>query len=366
MALFIQKPIFWNTKSYIRPSGARATSGFPKVRGYGHEEWNNSPLLQWTHKGQRFRVFHTEEVGSAPLAENSGQTFVFMMASHDRVQQLVGVAANAIGMMDGRYKGQRLALCKQLGLDKLWSDAWAVPNVRAKHDDSVTEFKSHWKKDLHWVPNWICRDDYYLWLSEPVTLDPTSIVGKGRFLGMYGSYTNLDLATAQQLMHAIPVAQRSERWVRIMDAMQSSLDGPVPSEEVDPENEPVTEILTRVNARRGQGQFRDDVMAIWKNACAVTGLDLSCALRASHVKPWSKAKARERHDAHNGLILSANLDALFDRGLISFADDGTMLISSQISPAQRHYFGIPASLRRAPSSLLQRYLAHHRTKEFIP
>lgn len=366
MALFLQKPIFWNSNSYIRPSGAKATSGFPKERGYGHEEWNNSPLLRWTHKGQHYRVFHTEPVGTAPLAENIGQTFVFMMSSHDRLQQLVGVAANAIGMMDDKYKGQRLAICKQLDIDKLWSDAWRVPSVREKHGDSVASFKSHWKTDLHWIPNWICPDDQYLWLTEPVTLDPVALIGKERFLGMFGSYTSLDLATALRLMNAIPRAQRSGQWRRITDAMQSAPDGIVTTAEADSDEDPITDILTRVNARRGQGQFRDSVMAIWNNACAVTGLDLSSALKASHVKPWSKATGRERLDGHNGIILSANLDALFDCGLISFADDGAMLLSSQLSEQHRTYFGIPASLRQTPSADLQRYLSHHRSEEFLP
>lgn len=366
MALFLQKPIFWNSNAYIRPSGASATSGFPKTRGYGHEEWNNSPLLQWSRKGQRFRVFHTEAVGTAPLEENIGQTFVFMMSSHDRVQQLVGVAANAIGMMDDKYKDQRLAITKQLGIGELWLEAWNVPSVRSKHQNSVASFKSHWESDLHWIPNWICPEDYYLWLEEPVTLNPAVIVGRARFLGMFGSYTNLDLTTALRLMHAIPNAQRSEKWTRIVDAIQSAPEQFVSTLEAGDESDPITDVLTRVNARRGQGQFRDSLMAIWSRACAVTGLDLSAALKASHVKPWAKSTAREKLDCHNGLLLAANLDALFDSGLISFESDGTMLVSSRLSADHRAYFGIPAQLRHAPSANLQRYLQHHRNEEFLP
>lgn len=60
MALFIQKPVFWNTKGYQRPSGVIATSGYPQQTGYGHEEWNNSPkILLTTSTGQSYRVFNT-------------------------------------------------------------------------------------------------------------------------------------------------------------------------------------------------------------------------------------------------------------------------------------------------------------------
>ena len=36
-------------------------------------------------------------------------------------------------------------------------------------------------------------------------------------------------------------------------------------------------------------------------------------------------RASQRLDVHNGLLLSALWDAAFDRGLISFADEGTIL-----------------------------------------
>ncbi|WP_193394578.1 hypothetical protein [Burkholderia plantarii] len=53
-----------------------------------------------TEGKDRYRVFHTEGLGAAPLDENAGQTFVFMTVSHDGIQQLVGIAGNAIGLSD--------------------------------------------------------------------------------------------------------------------------------------------------------------------------------------------------------------------------------------------------------------------------
>lgn len=81
-----------------------------------------------------------------------------------------------------------------------------------------------------------------------------------------------------------------------------------------------------IDARIGQGQFRRDLLEYWEQ-CAVTGLDEPLLLRASHVKPWARSDNRERLDPYNGLLLSANLDAAFDAGLISFRDDGRILIS---------------------------------------
>ena len=55
-------------------------------------------------------------------------------------------------------------------------------------------------------------------------------------------------------------------------------------------------------------------------------------LRASHIKPWSQCKTSyERLDKYNGILLSANLDAAFDSGLISFDSSGHMMFSSKLT-----------------------------------
>src|SRR5690606_20719882 len=41
-----------------------------------------------------------------------------------------------------------------------------------------------------------------------------------------------------------------------------------------------------IQARLGQGQFRERVLAQSDGRCAVTGCGVGEAIRASHVKPW--------------------------------------------------------------------------------
>ena len=115
-----------------------------------------------------------------------------------------------------------------------------------------------------------------------------------------------------------------------------------------------------IDARLGQGQFRADVGKRWNNVCAVTGCGISAVLRASHVKPWSRCNNRERLDPANGFLLAAHIDALFDQGLISFANDGTMLISERISPQECKRLRLPVRLRRKPTNAERRFLAYHR------
>jgi len=47
--------------------------------------------------------------------------------------------------------------------------------------------------------------------------------------------------------------------------------------------------------------------------------------------PWPDCSDEQRLDVHNGLLLSVLWDAAFDCGLVSFADDGTVLASPELS-----------------------------------
>ena len=106
-------------------------------------------------------------------------------------------------------------------------------------------------------------------------------------------------------------------------------------------------------------------MRRWDGACAVTGCGVAAVLRASHCKPWRKANNSERLDSNNGLILSANLDALFDVGLIGFEDDGAMIVADVLTPVERKGLAIPASLTRKPGAKLRTYLQFHRDHVFL-
>jgi putative restriction endonuclease len=88
---------------------------------------------------------------------------------------------------------------------------------------------------------------------------------------------------------------------------------------------PETQRLQLTKARIGQGLFRKQVMLV-DPRCRVTGVDDARLLIASHIKPWRDASNAERINGHNGIMLSPHVDALFDERLISFEDDGQMLV----------------------------------------
>lgn len=102
-----------------------------------------------------------------------------------------------------------------------------------------------------------------------------------------------------------------------------------------------TETEETVKQRVGQDVYREALMNYWKGACAVTDCAVVEVLRASHAKPWKDcSSAEERLDVYNGFLLSANLDALFDKGLITFDDDGKIMLSSQLNEQQMKRIGI--------------------------
>jgi putative restriction endonuclease len=89
--------------------------------------------------------------------------------------------------------------------------------------------------------------------------------------------------------------------------------------ELEPAAAKNTEVQRLVRQRVGQQAFRHAMLDYWGGACAVTGVAVPQALRASHAKAWALcATDAERLDVYNGFLLSANLDALFDANLATF------------------------------------------------
>lgn len=117
-----------------------------------------------------------------------------------------------------------------------------------------------------------------------------------------------------------------------------------------------------MDARLGQGRYRTELERRWDSRCAVTDCGVREVLRASDVKAWRPSDDRERLDPANEHLLAADLDALFDRGLASFTNDGKMLLSDRLSPTDRAGLRVPRPLRRPLTVDKVPYMAHHRRR----
>lgn len=118
--------------------------------------------------------------------------------------------------------------------------------------------------------------------------------------------------------------------------------------------------------RKNHHRFRDPVWRHWEGRCAVVDQDCDGLLVASHIHPWARSTPKEKTDPDNGLLLCSPLDTLFDRGWVSFSDEGQMLVKPELSALTRQAFGLRDSLRIARTHKLndkmKAYLARHRER----
>lgn len=82
--------------------------------------------------------------------------------------------------------------------------------------------------------------------------------------------------------------------------------------------------------RKGRKKFRENLLALWENKCALCDIELPDLLLASPSKPWKDSTHQERIDPYNGVLLCCNHDALYSKGYIAFDGGGRLHISSSI------------------------------------
>ena len=120
-----------------------------------------------------------------------------------------------------------------------------------------------------------------------------------------------------------------------------------------------TERQGLVISRVGQGYYRQELIKKFNCRCAVTSIDREEILIASHIVPWRLSTDEERLDVDNGILLSPLYDALFDKHLISFNDDGEILIANSIKDDNLKT-NIRLNAKIIVTEGMKKYLYHHR------
>ena len=132
-----------------------------------------------------------------------------------------------------------------------------------------------------------------------------------------------------------------------------------------PESDDETTRRALIEARRGQGKFREGCLEVWESRCCVTGFALVTTLVASHIKPWRVSTNTERLDRFNGLLLSPSYNALFDAGFVTFQEEGSVLFSVGLCPLNPGVIGVSRSACIHGLTAQHRtYLTYHREKVF--
>jgi len=191
---------------------------------------------------------------------------------------------------------------------------------------------------------------YLTTLPEPLAMVLVTLIGTEARDIVQGNYVN-------DYINNEPVANEQLRW-------ENHLEQTINNDTAITE----TERETIVIARRGQGTFKTNVRR-FENKCRITGVNKIEHLIASHCKPWRDCEThQERLDGENGLLLTPSIDHLFDRGLISFEDNGELLISNVAHKESLRKMGLPVDEHFNTGTFSEgqkAYLEYHREYLFL-
>jgi hypothetical protein len=123
-----------------------------------------------------------------------------------------------------------------------------------------------------------------------------------------------------------------------------------------------TERQGLVTSRVGQGFYRQQIIEKWGGKCPISGINILSILISSHIVPWSESNDEERLDVENGILLSPLYDSLFDKHLISFDDDGRLLVSSKINLGNIEKLGLLKDIKITLSEGMIKYIWKHQEK----
>jgi hypothetical protein len=117
-------------------------------------------------------------------------------------------------------------------------------------------------------------------------------------------------------------------------------------------------ILRSIMLRRGQRQFREQLLVAYGGKCCVTNCDIPELLEAAHIVPY---RGDETNRIDNGLLVRSDVHTLFDCGLIA-VDHRTLKlkVSERLRPTgywklNSKALRMPASQRDRPSPAALRF-----------
>ncbi|PER24599.1 hypothetical protein CN490_22590 [Bacillus cereus] len=111
--------------------------------------------------------------------------------------------------------------------------------------------------------------------------------------------------------------------------------------------------------RRTQHLFRKTLLQR-ENKCQLCNINIPELLVASHILPWSVSNDYQKNDSENGLLLCLTHDGLFDKGLISFEENGKIIISNDLPRELYASLNINENLSIKVSEASEKYMLIHR------
>ena len=83
--------------------------------------------------------------------------------------------------------------------------------------------------------------------------------------------------------------------------------------------------------RKGQSSFRKNILHIYEETCAVTGVQQKEVLEAAHIQTYIN---EESNHVQNGICFRSDIHKLFDNGLLSIDSNYNVIISSLLQSSE--------------------------------
>ncbi|MBK8769279.1 MAG: HNH endonuclease [Rhizobiales bacterium] len=220
--------------------------------------------------------------------------------------------------------------------------------------------------------------DYYIDFDRPVEykegggferrlVERSGIINQGYKVQAVRMLEDAEFATIVSAGLSTPEAwpdRNAPDYANHMDAFSESPQPEIIDAEFD---RPVVELLTRRKWR--DIKFRQNVRVAYDRTCAFTNLKLINGrgrpeVEAAHIRPVENGG---NDWIRNGLALSGTVHWMFDRGMLSLADDLTILVSRHLNEDVSHFLNkdmkakVPVNVAHAPHPA---YLEWHRKEKF--
>ncbi len=119
-----------------------------------------------------------------------------------------------------------------------------------------------------------------------------------------------------------------------------------------------------VKIRENQNIFRKQLLKRF-DSCCLCGMSNENLLIASHIKPWAQSNDTEKLSSFNGFLLCPNHDKVFDIGLISFDDNGNILISYKLKEIDRLLLNVRDDMKVNVNDDNIDFIRFHRNNIFL-
>ena len=310
------------------------------------------------------RQTHRHEIGegymwSPKYKQDGNKHFSYEYMKHIQPGDIIFSYANAMIVAVGIAKTHCYSFPKPLELGSAgiyWSDeGWKVdvqyrkllkPVRTMDHINSLRQLLPSNKSPIH-KQNGRGNQAYLFKIEKPLALALAHLIDHQTVTLVSGNY----VADISKPSDTVDI--HIEDWEnRIEEGIRSAPDIS------DTEKE------TLVKARRGQGKYRK-LLLERECRCRITGVNKPEHLIASHIKPWRSADNDERLDPENGFMLTPTIDHLFDKGFISFENDGSILLADVADRDAMERMGLVGE--SAPTNIgslrdgQKHYLGWHRT-----